>query len=166
MKRILVLGICGAGKSTIARELQVKLSLPLYHLDQIFWQPGWKSIDKDELKQQVLKIVETEEWIIDGGYLSSIHERLPRADTVVIREMSRYRALWRVLRRVVKYFGRSRPDMTQGCPEQIDWEFVRYIWNYPANQGAQTEAALQQYGNYKIIRLKGDRATRKWLDQL
>lgn len=166
MKRILILGICGAGKSTLARELKVKLALPVYHLDQIFWQAGWKSIEKEELKQQVEKIVANDEWIIDGGYLSCIHERLVRADTVILLDYSRYQALWRVMKRVIKFYGRVRPDMTEGCPEQIDWEFIRYIWNFPRNQGVQTEAALGQYPNLKVIRLKGDRATKEWLDRL
>src|SRR5690606_32526685 len=124
-----------------------------YHLDQIFWQAGWKSIEKEELKQQVEKIVANDEWIIDGGYLSCIHERLVRADTVILLDYSRYQALWRISRRVLKYFGSTRPDMTEGCPEQIDWEFVCYIWNFPRNQGVQTEAALGQYPNLKVIRL-------------
>lgn len=166
MKRVVVLGICGAGKSTFSRALQRKLGLPLYHLDQIFWQSGWKSIAKEELKSEVLKIAATDEWIIDGGYLSCIHERLVRADTVILLDYSRYQALWRVMKRVVKFYGRVRPDMTEGCPEQIDWEFVRYVWSYPENQGLQTEEALKQYSNFKVIRLKGDRATKQWLDQL
>lgn len=166
MKRILVLGICGAGKSTFARKLQAKLGLPIYHLDQIFWTPGWKSISKDDLRTQVEAIVKHEEWIIDGGYLSCIHERLARADTVILLGLSRYRALWRIIKRVVRYHGTTRPDMTEGCPEQIDWEFVKYVWNFPTNQALQTEVALKQYPDLSVIRLKGDRATKKWLDQL
>lgn len=166
MKRVVVLGICGSGKSTFARRLQQKLSLPLFHLDQIFWRAGWNSISREELKTRVLEIASTDEWIIEGVYFSSIHERLARADTVVLLEMSRYRALWRIVRRVVRYLGATRPDMSEGCPERIDWEFVRYVWSFPGKQGVEVEEALRQYSHFKMVRLKGDRATKKWLDQL
>ncbi|MFI6132271.1 hypothetical protein [Micromonospora sp. NPDC051141] len=41
MRRILVVGSSGAGKSTVAGELARRLDLPLIHLDRHYWRPGW-----------------------------------------------------------------------------------------------------------------------------
>ena len=56
--------------------------------------------------------------------------RLERADTVVLLDFPRVVCLWRVFKRWLRYSGRSRPDMAPGCPENLSWVFVRWIWNY------------------------------------
>jgi adenylate kinase family enzyme len=53
MKRILIIGCGGAGKSTLARQLGDKLGLPVVHLDKLFWHPGWVESSKEEIDEKI-----------------------------------------------------------------------------------------------------------------
>ena len=66
MKRIMIIGACGAGKSTFAKKLQQITRLPLHHLDQMFWLPSWQHRDKQEFRENVAHLARSNEWIIDG----------------------------------------------------------------------------------------------------
>lgn len=83
MERMLVIGPCGAGKSTLAVDLGRRLRLPVFHMDQLNWQPGWNESSKDEIAAKLRDIVATERWLIDGTYGGTLAPRLERADCVV-----------------------------------------------------------------------------------
>jgi len=68
MKRIIVIGSPGAGKSTFARQLRDITGLPLYYLDMIWHLPDRTTITKDEFDQKLMDILKTDTWIIDGNY--------------------------------------------------------------------------------------------------
>ncbi len=142
MQRILIVGICGAGKSTLARELASRLGLPLVHLDQEFWQPGWNTPDPEWWRNRVQELVNGDRWIVDGSYSSTLHVRLPRADTVIYLDFPRRIALYRILKRIVLTYGKTRPDLADNCPEQFDWEFLMYVWAFPRNERPRIESAL------------------------
>jgi len=163
MQRVLVIGICGAGKSTFSRALAAKTGLPLVHLDTEFWRPGWEMTPREEWCAKVAELVARERWIIDGSYGSSLDLRLPRADTVVWFDYPRLICLWRASRRVLTTYGRVRPDLAPGCPEQFDLEFLRYIWDFNAKSRPQIVTALRHHypreGSLAVVRRDRD-ATR------
>jgi adenylate kinase family enzyme len=68
---------------------------------------------------------------MDGNYTGTIDVRLAHADTVILLNLPRWRCLCRVVARRIMYHGQTRPDMGSGCPEQLTWEFLRFIWHYP-----------------------------------
>lgn len=72
MKKILVIGISGAGKSTFTRKLSEILHIPLICLDKLFWKPGWVKKDQDIFEKEVLEQIKTDAWIIDGNYTNSM----------------------------------------------------------------------------------------------
>jgi len=134
MKRILILGSGGAGKSTLARELGTILDLPILHLDQLFWHSGWVETPREQWIKKVQAKIEKPEWIMDGNYSNTLDIRLAACDTVIFLNMSRWICLRRVLRRSFQYRRKARPDMAEGCPEKLDIEyfkFLKWIWNYP-----------------------------------
>jgi adenylate kinase family enzyme len=131
MQRIIILGSGGAGKSTLARHIGHTLSIPVIHLDQLFWQPNWQAVDRETLIARQQAIVTQPQWIMDGNYTGTLDVRLAHADTVIVLNMPRWLCLYRVLARRIKYHNQTRPDMSAGCPEQLTWEFLRFIWNYP-----------------------------------
>ena len=131
MRRILVIGSGGAGKSTLAAEIAAALGLPVIHLDALYWRAGWVPTPEPEWRAQVERLVAEEAWVMDGNYGGTLELRLAACDAVVFLDLPRRLCLARVVRRRLRHAGRTRPDMAPGCPEQLTWEFVRWIWTYP-----------------------------------
>ncbi|MBB4822785.1 adenylate kinase family enzyme [Sporosarcina luteola] len=128
MKRIMVIGVsAGVGKSTFARRLGKKLRIEVTHLDRLYWQPGWKETPTAQFVQAQEQIVQAEQWIIEGNYTSTFPIREPHADTIIYLELPLYVCLYRVLKRRIQFHGKTRNDLTEGCPEKIDWPFLRFI---------------------------------------
>lgn len=165
MQRMLVIGPCGAGKSTLAVELGKRLSLPVFHMDQLNWQPGWVESSKDEILTKLAKITSTERWLIDGNYGGTLAQRLDRADTVVYLDYPIRLCLWRIVRRIWTYRGRTRPDMTEGCPERFDPEFIVYLIRWNSGPRLRTEERLPEHED-KVIRLRSPADLQRWMDSL
>lgn len=166
MKRILVIGSGGAGKSTFARELGAILDLPVIHLDQAYWKPGWETPSKKEWARKVDSLIAQHEWIMDGNFGGTLPQRMKRADAVILLDISRWICLWRVLQRYVKYRGRHRPEMTPGCHERFDKEFVKWIWNYPSKSRPAKLALLESTPpDQRVVILNSNREISLFLDE-
>ena len=100
MKRVLIIDSSGAGKSTLARKLGEKTGLPVVHLDEHFWLPGWQQIREDDFDRWLSDVLVEPEWIMDGNYNRTLERRLAFADTVIFLRLNRWRCLWRVLKKV------------------------------------------------------------------
>ncbi len=123
----MVIGCCGAGKSTFARRLGTATGLPVEHLDRHYWLPEWTAADPDRWRSTVTALAARERWILDGNYGGTLDLRLARADTVVYLDYSTATCLWRITKRSLSYFGRARPDVPPGCRERFDPDFYRYV---------------------------------------
>ncbi|MEX0782966.1 MAG: DNA topology modulation protein [Dehalococcoidia bacterium] len=160
MRRIAVIGCAGAGKSVFSRELGERLGMPVTHLDTVYWRPGWNETPKTEWRETMDRLVEDERWLIDGNYGGTMDQRLRAADTVVYLDTPRRVCLWRVVKRWATYRHKSRPDMAEGCPERMDFKFLRWIWQYPGASRPKTLAALESKeqlgGQVYVLRSKDD----------
>ena len=155
MKRILLIGSGGAGKSTFARRLHEVTGLELIHLDKVFWQPNWTEMPKDEWKKQVENLVKGDEWIMDGNFGGTMEMRVKACDTVIFLDMPRTLCVYRALKRVALYRKTTRPDMAEGCEEKFDLKFLGWIWNFSKTTKPKIEKLIEKYQNEKkIIRLK------------
>jgi adenylate kinase family enzyme len=162
--RIAIIGSSGSGKSTLARQLGALLNLPVIHLDAHFWRAGWVQAEREVWRERVSELAAGERWIIDGNYSSTMDLRLPRAETIIFLDFPRWLCLLRVLRRWVTYYGDSRPDLPPGCPEKVDVDFLRWIWNYPQRSRPNTLTLLRTLERKKqIIRLQSPGAVRLFL---
>ena len=146
MRRVLVIGSGGAGKSSFAERLGVRTGLPVTHLDALYWQPGWVPLPAAEWVATVAELVTRERWILDGNFGGTLERRLAACDTVVFLDLSRWVCLARVLRRWWRYRGRARPDMPSWCPEHLSAVYLHWIWSYPAVQRPRVLALLGQVG--------------------
>ena len=149
MRRVLVIGSPGSGKSTLAAELARRTDLPLIHLDREHWRSGWVETPKDECRNRVAELVTNERWIIDGNYGGTLGLRLARADTIIDLEFPAWLCVWRILRRVASSRGRVRPDMAEGCPEQLNLQFLFYTATFPFTARKRSNAKLKRFnGTY------------------
>ena len=129
-ERILIIGSPGSGKSTLARALAAREGLPLTHLDQLYWAPGWREIDKPVWLARLDAALAEPRWIIEGNYSSTLERRLVRADRVVLLDLSPFRCTWRILRRTLSLRGKVRQDMAAGCPERLSLSFLWYTLSF------------------------------------
>lgn len=167
MKKILVIGSGGAGKSTFARRLGEALRIEVLHLDAMYWHRGWVSTPREVWRGKVAELLEREAWIMDGNYSNTLEMRLAACDTVVFLDVRRTTCLWRAVKRVVMYRGKSRPDMAEGCPERLTLEFLRWIWNYPHRTRPKVLKLLSDNAEQKrIIHLRSQAEIEKFLDSV
>ncbi len=90
--------------------------------------------------------VREDRWIMDGTGHATLDLRLPRADAVIWVRLPRLLCIMRVILRRIRYAGQSRPEMAEGCPEKIDLEFLRYIWNFEKKQALEILDGLKKHG--------------------
>ena len=124
MKRVLVVGNGGAGKSTFARRFGEHFDLPTVHLDHLFWKPGWEMVANGDFDEQLRTELSRDLWVIEGNYLRTLPQRLERADTVVFLDMPRLLCARRILLRRLRAEGEQAP----GCPQRVDFEFLRHVF--------------------------------------
>lgn len=150
VKRILVIGSPGSGKSTLSRKISQKLGILCVHLDRIFWQPNWVQTPKEQFDLMLQQELEKESWIIDGNYKRTLQHRLQYADTVIWLDLPTLTCMLRVLCR----HGKKRPDMTEECVEKFDKDFVQflgYIWNFKREQSVKMAQMLNNCSANVII---------------
>lgn len=119
VKRVAVLGTSGSGKTTTGRTLAARLGVPFVELDALNWGPGWTEATADELRARVGRIVETEEWVIDGAYRGKLGDLvLQRAELVVWLDLPMWSWLPRLVRRTVTRLAR-REEFLNGNRETV-----------------------------------------------
>lgn len=164
MERVMIIGCGGAGKSTLARQLGEKIGIPVVHLDQLFWRPGWEPVSREEFDRLHREAIAQEKWIMDGNFDRTMAERIEHCDTVVYLDFSRFACLLGVAKRILTTYGQVRPDMGEGCPERIDLEFLQWVWKYNRDNRQRNYELIAQYPNARPIILRNRRQVRRFLD--
>jgi adenylate kinase family enzyme len=167
MRKVVIIGSGGAGKSTLARKLSVITGIEIHHLDRLFWQPGWVSISKEELGEKVKAIISTDSWIIDGNFSGTMDLRMEAADTIIYLDFPSVVCLWSIMKRWFTYRNKTRPDMTEGCSEKIDWEFFNWVLTFRRRNRKMILGRLDKYSvGRKIIVLKSRSQVNSFISKL
>ena len=166
MRRIIVVGCQGSGKTSLALKLGRKLGLPVVHLDVLYWRSGWKASDKASFRARVADAIASENWVVDGSFSGLAFDlTLARADTLVIIDRPRWLCQWRIAWRSAFDRDGIRPDLPEGCPEQFDWNLMREAWRYNADRRPVIEAEHLKYGaEVPVVRLGSDQEIEGFLD--
>jgi adenylate kinase family enzyme len=158
-------GSGGAGKSTFARALGRVTELPVVHLDEHYWRPGWVETPRDEWVVAQGALVAQERWIIEGNYSNTFDVRFARADTIIVLAFPRRVCIYRALKRVALNW--HRDTQAQGCPEHFDVTFLRWLWEFPYNGRPTLDAALQRFdGRLDVVHLRTTAAARRYLSHV
>ena len=166
MERIIIIGCGGAGKSTLARKLGEVLDLPVVHLDKLFWKPNWVEKSNEEFDALLAQELAKDRWIMDGNFNRTMPERIKRCDTIIYLDFSRFACLMGVLKRIITTYGKVRPDMGEGCPERIDLDFLKWVWNFNKNKRESYYKLLNEVENVETIVLKNRSAVKLFLKSL
>ncbi|NQT35164.1 AAA family ATPase [bacterium] len=167
MKRIAVIGPSCSGKSTLARRIGAELGIEVIHLDQLYWRPGWVATPEDEWRRIQEELTQRSSWVIDGNYGMSLDIRLEAADTVIFLDFPRLVSLWRMVKRLVGNYGKTRSDLGVGCRERIDLDFIKWIWDWPNRGRLHVQKMLHIFGDaLTVFTFRRSREVRWFLTDL
>ena len=158
MKRVLIVGSPGAGKSTFAKALAARTGLPLVHLDDLYWDKGWQQVERELWLSRLSDALAGERWILDGNFSGTLLRRAYRADTVIFLKPPRWRCLWRAFWR--ERLGRSPHG---GYPPK--WPsraLLLDIWQF-SPQAEWQLAQLRTVPGLKVVVLRSDQEIEPWL---
>ena len=146
MKKVIVIGSPGAGKSTFSRKLRERTGLPLFYLDMLWHKPDKSNISREEFNRELNEILQQDEWIIDGNYLRTLKMRLDTCDTVFFLDYPLQVCMEGAKSRI----GKEREDMPWKETE-LDEDFRRCIMDFPKEQLPQMYQVLGEYKEKRDI---------------
>lgn len=126
--KVSVIGYSGSGKSTLAKKLSEISDVPLLYLDKVRFLPGWKERPEQECIEIIENFLKNNEWVIDGNYNNWLYDRrMKESDLIIFMNLSRIRCFIGALKRYLTYKKKRRESITEGCPEKLDSEFVKWV---------------------------------------
>lgn len=146
MRKVIVIGCPGSGKTTFAEKLNKCTGLPLYYLDAVWHKPDKTHITREEFDKRISEIFVTDEWIIDGNYKRTIEMRLKECDTVFLFDLPTDVCLQGAEERV----GKERYEMPW-IETEFDPEFRKFIEDFPKDTMPYIYKLLEKYNKDKVI---------------
>jgi adenylate kinase family enzyme len=164
-KKIAVVGVLAAGKTTFARKLAQKTHLPLILIDSVMWKAGWEFVGTEETAQRLDEESSKPEWIIEGFLVKNA--RIPvlgRADTIIFLDYSAHVRIWRYFKRWWKHRKNPRPEL-EGSPERFTFKSLETSWTKAEMRYIGDFIAQPQYAD-KIVTLRSPREAEEFLKSL
>ncbi len=168
-ERILVYGVTGSGKTTLAARVAEKTGLPWHSVDDLTWEPGWVEVPIDEQRRRIGAICAGERWILDTAYTKWLDLALSRVELIVALDYPRWLSLGRLVRRS---FMRALDHRTicNGNTESFRQLVSRdsiVVWHF--RSFAHKRRRINEWAaepGPAVARLTSPAATRRWLDEL
>lgn len=149
MKKIIVIGCPGAGKTTFAEKLRDKTGLPLFYLDAIWHRADRTHISRDEYDSRLAEILALDSWIIDGNYSRTIERRISECDTVFLFDLPVEVCLDGAISRL----GKERYDMPW-IDTELDPNLKREIEEFPSKNLPKIYKLIDKYNDKSVVIFK------------
>ncbi|WP_414045874.1 AAA family ATPase [Macrococcus equi] len=162
MKKIIIIGSPGSGKSTFARQLSKKINVPLYHLDLLNWNADKTVVNREIFINRLLNILNSEAWIIDGNYGNTLEVRVKECDTIFFLDLP----VDVCLNSIEERKGKARPDMPWIEEDNTDPEFLEFVKRYPYDSRPQVLALMKAYQDKAIFVFKSREEVNNYLMKL
>ena len=163
MKRILVIGCPGSGKSTFSEVLAKKLDLPLYHLDLFFWNEDKTTVPLPDFLRHLRHVLAEDRWIIDGNYGSTMELRVAACDTVFFLDYPLEVCLAGLRERKGKALA-HQPFYTPS--DEKNEAFLDFVLNYKEQSRPKVLALFDRYPDKKIVVFKNREEASAYLNRL
>jgi adenylate kinase family enzyme len=168
--RVLIYGVTGSGKTTLAQKVAERTGLPFHSVDDMTWEPGWIGVPPEEQRRRIAAICATNRWILDSGYSTWVDVVLARADLIVALDYPRWRSLARLARRTLAR-AIDRRQICNGNTESFRQMLSRdsiLLWHFHsfARKRSRMRAWAADPDGPAVIRLTSPAATRRWLAAL
>lgn len=164
--RVTIIGCPGSGKTTFTKSFGEILSRPIIHLDKMLWGANWQMLPYDERQVIHNELVSADSWIIDGMWRSHLPERLDRATTVIFLDYKRGISMCRAINRRIKFRGKQRDDIADGCLEKLDNYFLNYIWTFRRKVRPFIIDSLATRSQLQVVTFRNPRQTKRFLSEL
>ncbi|MBY5034876.1 adenylate kinase [Streptococcus gallolyticus] len=161
MKRVIVIGCPGSGKSTFSRKLAAVTKLPLFHLDMLNWNANKTTVSSDLFFERQESVLKQEEWIIDGNYGSTLEMRFAACDTIIFLDYPVVVCLAGIRDRV----GQARPDMPW-IEEELDQDLLAFVRDFPKNSRPQIMTLLSSHADKDMYQFTNREEAIQFLEQI
>ena len=161
MKKVIIIGCCGSGKSTFARQLHACTGIPLFHLDQLNWNADKTTVEKEVFLKRVQDVIQKNSWIIDGNYGSSIEMRMQACDTVFFLDYPVDICIQGIHERV----GKVRADMPW-VEDEVDEDLIEFVKNYEREDRPEVLNLLSKYKGKEIHLFRTRKDAKTYLELL
>lgn len=143
VKRLVIIGCGGSGKTLLANQLAALYELPLTHLDAVYYDAEWNPLPTEEFEAEQRRLVAEQRWLIEGNYAGTLPIRLARAETVIFLDLPPITCLYGIAQRRWRYRGGQHGD---GVYDHITWNFIKYIWGYRKTMRPKVQGLLAEHG--------------------
>ena len=161
MRKIIVIGCPGSGKTTFAEKLRDKLGLPLIYLDAIWHKPDKTHITREDFDAQMTEILGRESWIIDGNYSRTVERRIAACDTVFLFDLP----VEICLEGAISRLGKKRYNMPW-IDRELDPNFEREIREFPKKNLPVIYELFEKYGDKSIVIFKSRREADEYIEKI
>ena len=161
VRKIIVLGCPGSGKSTFSVKLHEKTGLPLFHLDNVWWNPDRTHVSRDEFDRRLEGIVRGDEWIVDGDYSRTYEVRIRASDAIVFLDFGEDECMKGISDRV----GKKRDDIPWS-ENKLDPELVALVKKYKTENRPILTDLFKKYPEKRLIVFTSRKEADGWLYDL